>query len=259
LLFSDVMSYNHQGTMNLPLLMTGVTVNSLKRTFATILILAVCMGFGVVKKLSVPIFVALGVYGITYYLFSETSEIIDYLREKTLLPVDTTLVFLGSFVPVILLDFIFFVWVFLAIFKTMKKLESPHHVVKFHMYKSLRITLMVALVVSFLAVVTELIVLGFFADGTWTIWWIWDSYWETLYFGVLVAIAVIWRPNQNNQRYAYQPLSTGEEFDLELDVLAGDTDEDQPSSQLSPQEESLTNGNASHIHDDVSDDDVHHP
>jgi hypothetical protein len=39
-----------------------------------------------------------------------------------------------------------------------------------------------------------------FADGAWKVWWLWDSYWHFLYWGVLAVIAIIWRPNKNNTR-----------------------------------------------------------
>lgn len=71
-----------------------------------------------------------------------------------------------------------------------------------------------------------------------------QAFWYSLYFVILVAIAFLWRPTTNNTRYAYiasedielplQPLSnvknrkskdidTGSEIHLDLDSLAFST------------------------------------
>jgi hypothetical protein len=100
------------------------------------------------------------------------------------------------------------------------------------------------------------VVLGFFADGLWKIWWVWDSYWmvctpiahdtrhthdtvglkrcdgathaQFLNYVILLAIALIWRPNPNNGRYAYEELvsnvpgeegETGDDVNMEMEDM----------------------------------------
>lgn len=40
-------------------------------------------------------------------------------------------------------------------------------------------------------------------DENFRVWWLWETFWEFFYFAVAVAIAVIWRPNEKNLRYAF--------------------------------------------------------
>jgi hypothetical protein len=41
-------------------------------------------------------------------------------------------------------------------------------------------------------------------DAMWDTWWIFQAFWHVLYFFILLAIAVLWRPTTNNTRYAYR-------------------------------------------------------
>lgn len=40
-------------------------------------------------------------------------------------------------------------------------------------------------------------------DGNFRVWWLWETFWEFFYYVVAFAIAVIWRPNEKNLRYAF--------------------------------------------------------
>jgi len=52
--------------------------------------------------------------------------------------------------------------------------------------------------------------------------WVWTAFWNALYFVILVAMAIIWRPTSNNTRYAYTEMSPeGEEITLQpLNVIS---------------------------------------
>ena len=39
--------------------------------------------------------------------------------------------------------------------------------------------------------------------------WIDEAFWHVLFSGVLLVIMVLWRPTNNNQRYAFTPLLDG--------------------------------------------------
>lgn len=58
----------------------------------------------------------------------------------------------------------------------------------------------------------------------WEATWWWDATWQLLYFGVLVGIAIIWRPTANNTRYAYQEVSIQDEEFSFNPVLANFSD-----------------------------------
>jgi len=37
----------------------------------------------------------------------------------------------------------------------------------------------------------------------WRGWWIFDGYWDILYLVITAIVAFLWKPNQDNQRYAF--------------------------------------------------------
>jgi len=56
-------------------------------------------------------------------------------------------------------------------------------------------------------------------NNVWKYRWMFDAIWELLYFCVLTAVAVLWRPRANNVRYGY-----GEYF-MEGEGEPGEVDE----------------------------------
>ena len=51
-----------------------------------------------------------------------------------------------------------------------------------------------------------LILLVFPSCSDWRNIWVDDAFWHVLFSAVLCAIMFLWRPSQNNQRYAFTPL-----------------------------------------------------
>eukprot|EP01125_Pyxidicula_operculata_P021583 TRINITY_DN838_c0_g1_i1.p2 TRINITY_DN838_c0_g1~~TRINITY_DN838_c0_g1_i1.p2 ORF type:complete len:155 (-),score=56.86 TRINITY_DN838_c0_g1_i1:111-575(-) len=86
------------------------------------------------------------------------------------------------------------------------------------MYKKLAAFLLIFLSISLLFYLLESsFVVMERRDQLWGIWWIWDGYWEIGYFFVVLLIAVLWRPNEHNQRYAYSvQISQSEDNNIEI-------------------------------------------
>jgi len=224
----DYLQYNSDGTISMGLAIAAVSVKTIKQTFSRILLIAVCMGLGVVKKrLHWGLLVLLVIYAFLFYGFSEVSEASDTLQDKTTLVVSPAITLYTVF-PVFFLDLIFFCWVFLSLYFTIQLLKDSGSAAKLTMYRKLRLVLFSSALFSAVMVILELVVLGLFADGLWKIWWVWDSYWVLLGYLILLATATIWRPNPNNGRFAYEELSTsdtGEDTEMadmnQLDTSVG--------------------------------------
>lgn len=92
----------------------------------------------------------------------------------------------------------------------------------------------------------------------WSTWWIFQAFWHLLYFSILLAIAILWRPTTNNIRYAYKEsediemmlqssesgnstrkakgtIDTGTELHLDLDRFSSNflDDDEEQKEQLS--------------------------
>src|SRR4051812_40787699 len=64
-------------------------------------------------------------------------------------------------------------------------------------------------------------------DKWWRGWFILEAYWKILHFVVLICVSLLWRPNNNNKRYAYsmqlddQDRGNGVELPESLRGIAG--------------------------------------
>mmetsp|Transcript_8193 Transcript_8193/g.10948 ORF Transcript_8193/g.10948 Transcript_8193/m.10948 type:complete len:125 (+) Transcript_8193:1291-1665(+) len=73
----------------------------------------------------------------------------------------------------------------------------------------------------------QLYVIGFVSEEEkWETVWIWPAFWNIIYFVLLVLVAYLWRPQENNTRYAYHK---SEDDDLEEQ---GDGEPTEPASRL---------------------------
>eukprot|EP01087_Luapelamoeba_hula_P022595 TRINITY_DN8143_c0_g1_i3.p1 TRINITY_DN8143_c0_g1~~TRINITY_DN8143_c0_g1_i3.p1 ORF type:complete len:403 (-),score=27.41 TRINITY_DN8143_c0_g1_i3:336-1544(-) len=152
---AEVLHYNANGHLVLPLVVVTGTVDTLWRTSGRLLLLAVCMGYGISRRgLHKALIVALVVFGVIYYFFSFLAELIDDLQDKTLYPINPALVFF-SLMPLIVLDSIFFAWVFVALFLTMRTLQAQNDRHKFRLYVYLAVTMGIGLVLSLAMIVLE--------------------------------------------------------------------------------------------------------
>lgn len=50
----------------------------------------------------------------------------------------------------------------------------------------------------------------------WKKLWIDDAYWDVLFSIILLVIMILWRPTNNNQRYAFTPLLDASEDENDL-------------------------------------------
>lgn len=76
-------------------------------------------------------------------------------------------------------------------------------------------------------------------DQLWRSVWVWNAFWHTLYFIILIAICIIWRPTENNSRYAYSempqedvPLSNLQEQETTSTAETSVGLEDSPQAKL---------------------------
>lgn len=168
-----------------------------------------------------------------YFLFSGTFQIMSNNSVAGWSEGITTLLV----IPVALLDTFFYWWIFLSLVRTITQLIYRKQPIKLEMYKKLFVTLVISGLISGLIVVYQLysifssfslsffllttfkfqnryIVLTSSVDERWETWWIWESFWHVLYFLVLLVICVLWRPTENNTRYAYSELKEIEESQL---------------------------------------------
>jgi len=253
-LYFDDLGYNISGRNYVGAMIVGVIVSTIKRTVSRLLVLIVAMGFGVVKPTLGTSTYKVLVLGILYLIFSGILNIVDLVQRTT--QVSLSVVFFLVF-PVAVLDTSFYWWIFLSLLRTISQLQTRKQGIKLSMYKQFFVTLIVSGISSALIIVIQLFVtVSEDVDNLWKVQWIWSAFWHILYLMILLAVAILWRPTNNNTRYAYSEMAPEpDEFMLQPlnvigDVIQRKTKED--IEQLSKHEEQSDNLPASFT---ITDDD----
>jgi len=199
-----------------------------KQTLVRVVVLLVTMGLGVVKWTLGPVRVKIGVLAAFYMLFSFIFQMIKEIQavaEKNM--VNNWITFF-VIVPKAILDIGFVYWVFLSIIRTMQQLTLRHQTLKLSMYKRFFIVLVATgiLAVGFLLYQLYLSVTK--SGFPWMYEWMIDSYFDTLFLGVLVGLAILWRARSNNTRYGYaeffQEENDGDELKEDTERVVGTLD-----------------------------------
>ena len=116
-------------------------------------------------------------------------------------------------------------WVFSALIQTTRTLRLRRNLVKLSLYKHFTNTLVFAVISSIIFMLWSIKyhkVVDCLTE--WRDLWVDEAFWHLLFSVILTVIMILWRPSQNNQRYAFTPLLDKEEdySSDEDDVLYND-------------------------------------
>ena len=239
LLYEYYHTYNEVGKIPVHLLVWSLIFGVTKRAVSRVLVLIVAMGYGVVRQsLGEDMKRVLGL-GASYCVLSLIFTISSSLPSSAKNIGDPEYENLFSIVIMLLatIDTVFYMWTISSINNLIMTLEARKQTVKLQLYKNFRFALLSALSFAVLWAVYASILMGTKTSETsWEFKWTVDAISELLYFLIFVAIAVLWAPSRNNQRYvSYVELSpmheddhntsTNEEEDLDAEY-GGSLDED---------------------------------
>lgn len=220
LLYFHFLDWNDHGEPTTAVTVVALFFGCLKRALSRILVMLVCLGYGVVRPSLGEEMPRVLYLGGSYFVLSFVLSLLSNLSPNARLVtdsaygVDELLVFLLAIV-----DTTFYVWVFTSINNLMTSLAARKQGVKYLLYRNFR-TVLVVLV--FFTCIWVLYSSALFIKDTggvnqnWRLDWTVDALWELIYFVIFVAIAVLWAPSNNAQRYAYSielsQLEDDEEF-----------------------------------------------
>lgn len=151
-------------------------------------------------------------------------------------------------------DTAFYCWTFTSINNILEGLAARKQAAKYILYRNFRSVLFVSLFANVVWVIYGSSIhldTNSGEDSNWKERWTVDALWEVLYFGVFVAIAVMWSPAHDLQKYAY----TAEMAELENDQewLAGSVElSTQENASLDKQQNSQDAEYGGSLDDDVS-------
>lgn len=235
--YYDFHSLNHYGLRNHALMLAGVTFATIKKTVSRMLVLVVGMGYGVVKPNLGEVGNKVAILGFVYLIVASVQHTVENLSMHSDNGELTSFPKLALLLPVAALDTYFYFWIFRSIRTTVTQLESRGQEAKLELYVRFQRVLQVSVVVTSIWAVLYIFVRVFqFKQFEWEHVYILDGFWDCLYLAILVAIMYLWRPNKNNQRYAYSQVKTSDDEEygekLEDHVGNGKTPEATSSNEL---------------------------
>lgn len=180
----------------------GVLLSASRRTISRLLVLSVCLGYGVVRPtLAADVFSRVALLGGVYFAASAVLDVASNTSRLEELALPTRLLLVTS---VGALDALFFGWCFSALSSTLKQLSSRRQSAKLRLYRRFSRVLGVLLVVSALWVSWQMVfIVSDFLDERWRVLWTFDAFWHVLYAAMLLTICVLWAPSESNLQHIY--------------------------------------------------------
>ncbi|XP_030384289.1 transmembrane protein 87A [Scaptodrosophila lebanonensis] len=211
---------------------TGVTVqhaelvaefvSCAKRTLARMLVIIMSLGFGIVKPRLGPMLHRVVGVGLLYFILA---CIESYLRITNVKSERSEL--LVASIPLAVLDTGICWWIFTSLVQTTRTLRLRRNMVKLALYRHFTNTLIFAVIASviFMLFALRLRRTENCTPG-WRDIWVDTGFWHILFSVLLLVIMILWRPTNNNQRYAFTPLLDNpedEDEEEEEDQFVADT------------------------------------
>ena len=184
------------------------------------LVIIVALGYGIVKPRLGPLKQKVLGIGILYFAIATTEAL---LRLNTKNDEANNRVFISR-LPLAVIDATIYYWIFTGLVATTRTLRLKNNVVKLNVYRHFTNTIIFAIVASSLFMVWSLKSHFFTVCVTnWREFWVDDAFWHILFSFILLVIMFLFRPSNNNQRYAFVPLlDHSDNDDVDFD---GDDDE----------------------------------
>ncbi|XP_077284615.1 transmembrane protein 87A isoform X2 [Arctopsyche grandis] len=226
--YAEYSSINSSGISVKGVVLIAEWVSVIKRALARMLVVIVSLGFGIVKPRLGPMLqrvVGLGV------LWGGFAALEAWLRISNRGQISNTTEDTGANsgnallagAPLAVLDAALCWWVFASLLHTTRTLRLRRNMVKLSLYKHFTNTLTFA-VLSSIFFMLYTIKAHCLADclKNWKELWVHEAYWHVLFSVVLLVIMILWRPTNNNQRYAFTPLLDNADDDDEEEHFVSD-------------------------------------
>ncbi|KAF1334110.1 Transmembrane protein, partial [Globisporangium splendens] len=180
--------------------LVSVIFDAAVRTLARIILLVVCLGYGIVRNtLSHTEVVVVSLLSIAYFTSGVGDEVTRGTSSGAEFRQKPTL---WSFAQLIC-NLVFIMWIHLSLERILKQLKDQKQFAKQGMYKSLAWAL--ASFILFFTILTVVAVCSRFGVFEWDVEWEWMQLvaWPVLNFTVSAAMCLIWRPTKNSSQFAF--------------------------------------------------------
>lgn len=199
--------FNRSGQVSDAFDVVSVLFSTAKLTMFRLLLLLICLGYSITKaQLTRNVKLLIMLLTAVYFFITLIDLYIDVVQTMGGNVSDAFQFFIVFLVTVV--NLVFFGWIFVALFITMRGLKLANETTKYRMYRHLGMTLIGCAIALAVVYIFEFIVdAAGLEDPWWRFWWFFGTYWELVYLAVITVICFIWRPTANNRRFSYVPLN----------------------------------------------------
>jgi len=214
--YYDYLYLNNNGVRRSEVFAFGMIISVSRRTIARMLVVAVSMGYGVVKPILGDEKKKILILGAVYWVFAFVFEVfIHYSQTQELPPILRTILT----PPVAILDGYFWWWIFASLNETVANLKQKRQIAKLILFTKFSWCLGFSLVIAFVFAFFQLyyVWMKMYLER-WDLMWLLEvGFWQALFTVVLFCIMMLWKPSRHASKYAYsQQIATEEMDDPEL-------------------------------------------
>lgn len=224
--FIDLIYYNNHGYHTFFFLLSAISTTLIRKVVTRVMVLLICLGYGSIKgRLSKPVWIYILSYAILYFIFTSINDILH------LLSLDSKISNFWSsltFVPVALMDAIFYAWVFYSLSVTLVELSKKNQIEKIELFRQIMYALVFYVVVTIFLLLSAAFY-GFFSlfGRYWYLEWVYDAAFQSLFFIVFCRIMFLMRPSQRSYIFLNSMQLSSSDFDESYnDLLEDDSDLD---------------------------------
>lgn len=213
--YLEYSSVNNTGVSVKGAILFAELVSCVKRSLSRILVLIVSLGYGIVKPRLGQLLGRVIFLGILYFVFGSLEATIRIYKPRNE-PAGS----LMTTIPLATLDSMIVWWIFTSLLQTTNTLKLRRNLVKHKLYRDFTLVLTLAVFASLAFIIW--VMHGFRISACiveWQYLWFEQAYWHILFSSVLLIIMILFRPTNNNQRYAFTPLLDGESDDDDEEEL----------------------------------------
>ncbi|KAF4517386.1 hypothetical protein B566_EDAN007638 [Ephemera danica] len=197
--YAEYQSINSAGTSVKGAVLLAELVSCGKRTLARMLVIIVSLGFGIVKPRLGPMLHRVVGVGLLYFSLASVES---YLRVMKHNSGGSNQILVAS-VPLAVLDSAICWWIFTSLVQTTRTLRLRRNLVKLSLYRHFTNTLIFAVIASAIFMLYSIKAHRLAVCLTdWKELWVDEAYWHLLFSVLLLVIMILWRPTNNNQRFA---------------------------------------------------------
>lgn len=201
--YAEYQSINSNGVSVRGAVLLAEWVSCAKRTLARMLVVIVSLGFGIVKPRLGPMLHRVVGTGALYFVLACVESYLRVMHTKN----DPSNQILVASIPLAVLDSAICWWIFTSLVQTTRTLRLRRNMVKLTLYRHFTNTLIFAVISSVIFMLFSIKTHRLAQCLTdWKELWQDEAFWHVLFSSLLLVIMVLWRPTNNNQRYAFTPL-----------------------------------------------------